>query len=254
MRFTLSTASTPIATNMTSPKHPEHRIGDVLRWHPEARDEVYNFVRGVVDEHLPQWIKDLLHEIQQVGSMTWGGATLRSDVDFNLCLKKDVSLYDYAKARRWYYSKHREAFQRAIDNYEYHIAGLHIDIGMLDWETDAYNTYVSLKEMKLYHRRDDLLDDWIPNDVGEYPIFIDQNPIDLLTFDPKVDEVPTPKDQHLTWDGYKERWRKDRRDRPWKNNPAWSEDRWAELVPFWREYYGKHFQECRWDGNQLIPA
>jgi len=232
-------------------KHPKHRIGDVLRWHPEARDEVYNFVRGVVDEHLPQWIKDLLHEIQQVGSMTWGGATLRSDVDFNLCLKKDISWLDYVRARRWYYSKQRQHFQRAIDQYEFKW-GLHIDVGMMDVETDAYNTYVSLKDMKLYHRRDDLIDDWVPNDVGEYPVFIDQNPIDLLTFDPKNDEVPPGKDLHLTWDGYKLRWRKDKRDRPWKTgHGGWPEDPWVDEIPKWKEIYGEHFQEYYQDGNVL---
>lgn len=229
-------------------KHPKHRVGDVLLWHPDARDEVYNLVRGAVAT-LPDWLQALIHEIQQVGSMTWGGATLRSDADFNICLKKDVSLVDYARARRWYYSTHRADFQRLIDRY-WLDTGLKIDVGLMDWETDAYNTYVSLSEMKLYHRTDDLIDEWVPNDVGEYPVFIDPNPIDLNSFS---GTPPPAKDQHLVWDGYKLRWRKHPAARPWKSNVAWAEDRFASEIPQWKEYYGQHFQEYVSDGNKLVP-
>lgn len=225
-------------------KHPKHRIGDVLRWHPESRKEVYDYVTDAVAENLPKWILDLYSELQQVGSMTFGCGKLRSDVDFNIALKKDISWLDYAHARRWYYSSGREPLKRRLFEYEKKF-GLQIDLGMMDVETDVYNVYVSVPKMKLFHRTTSFLDNFKIGEVGMDCEVIDPAPIDLITFNPAVDPVPPALDLHLKWDGYYLRWRRESAIKPWKAGTAWapSEEKWPDEIAYWQEYYGDYFQK-----------
>lgn len=224
-------------------KHPKHRIGDVLRWHPDARREVYNCVTDAVMSNLPEWISCLVSEIQNVGSMTWGGAALRSDCDFNIALKKDVGWLDYAHARRWFYSCDRLPIDRALMDYESRW-GLHLCLGIMDVEADAYNVFVSVPKMLLFHRTTSFLDDFTVGKVGMNCNVIDSNPIDLNTFDPKTTPVPPALDLHLRWDGYLLRWRKESARKAWKTNTKFSPEmeKWADEVPEWKAYYGEHFQ------------
>lgn len=225
-------------------KHPKHRIGDVLRWHPDARKEVYDYVVESVYSTFPEWVLSFVNEIQNVGSMTWGGARLRSDCDFNISLKKDISWLDYAHARRWFYSHQRDALNRALNEYEKKY-GLDLCIGMMDVEADVYNVYVSIPKMLLYHRTTSFLDNFKVGEAGIDCNVIDPNPIDLNTFDPNIDPVPPALDQHLVWDGYHLRWRKQSYARPWKVNTKFAPEmeKWADEIPIWEKYYGKHFQK-----------
>ena len=223
--------------------HPKHRIGDVLRWHPDARREVYDHVVNSVNSTLPEWILCLVSEVQNVGSMTWGGASLRSDCDFNIALKKDVKWLDYAHARRWFYSRERLPLDRTLMDYE-NKWGLHLCLGIMDVEADAYNVYVSLSKMLLYHRTTSFLDDFKVGEAGMDCDVYDPTPIDLINFDPKIDAVPPALDQHLRWDGYHLRWRKESSRKAWKANTRFAVDqeRWADEILQWQEYYGAHFQ------------
>lgn len=232
-------------------KHPRFRVRDVLVLEPAVRDEIYDFIRAAVAAHLPAWVSPLVHEVQHVGSLTWGGARLSSDVDFNIALRRDVSWADYVNARRWFYSPSRGDLARACMQFQL-TTGLKIDVGMIDVEAERYNTFVSLSEMVLHHRTTQFLTEFENGDAGPIVDVEDVAPIDLATFDPAVDELPPSRQQHLKWDGYGMRWRTVIIPLPQKRASVWVADEWADEVPEWRARYGQHFIETREEDGRLV--
>jgi hypothetical protein len=130
--------------------------------------------------------------------------------------------------------------------------GLKVDLGMMDVETDAYNTFVSLKEMVLHHRTTPLQDEFTVNDAGVVSDIPDPEPINLLTFNPATNPLPPAKDQHLVWDGYRLRWRRVPTTQPWKRGAQWSQDEWVAEIPHWQTRYGSAFQTYHREGMALI--
>lgn len=221
-------------------KHPKYRTRDILVLDPVVRDEVYDYIRKAVDVNVPLWIKDMMLEIQHVGSYTWGGAKLHSDMDFNVALNKDVLWKDYVAARRWFYSSNRSGLADACMKFSVQ-TGLKLDVGLIDIETDRYNCYVSLREMMLYHRTTQMLTEFEIGDVGVITDIEDLNPINLLTFDPAVMELPPQRDQHLRWDGYAFRWRVILQEHPWKRDASWMEDEYEAEIEKWKAQYGQNY-------------
>ena len=227
-------------------KHPKYRVPDVLVMDKDALREVYDYVTWGVKQYIPFDCR-----IQHCGSFTFGCANryidpdrsnrvhMASDFDFNLALE---DWNHQVPAKVWFGSKRNKG--PMIDHLmQWTIkTGLLVDMAVTDpyAQTALYNCYVSIDDGILHFRNAEPNEEFLIDDVWPLRIKTDRGPIDIWKFDCTKDELPAPLLQRLSFYNYSMRWMKTPQRRP---EVEWTVDKWADEVPFWREKYGKYFQE-----------
>jgi hypothetical protein len=284
-------------------KHPAYRCSDILFVHPEYRDKAYDYLRRAVDTYLLPGMKAHFDKVQampefanikleckvgleNVGSITFGCASLHSDWDFNFYLPDWNS---QAVARQWFFAgTNRKEFEDCMMEWEREW-GFPLQLGCIDPKTDLYNVHVNLDTMllhrrgsklphrilnTLYYSSDDRIPEVLPpvdlrtwNPEGKLPCPPTVTPEDTKDFDPAI-HVPPIAYQHLQWDGYAMRWLSGTNRRGnWKQGAPliggsvqidspfrghYEKDEHAEEVETWKQKYGSRYTGYTLTNGELL--
>lgn len=225
-------------------KHPKLRCTDILFVDPEARKEVYDYVKASKDL-LPTFIKENMVRFEHVGSQTFGNSRLSSDWDFNIAMG---NWGDQFTARRIFYGN-LNGWRKDYEEYFMELrkrTGLKIDLGAVDCDTLKYNICVTLDDEILHHRFS-AYPEVFRSDANGIVWELEDKPIDLNKFN-ETHETPPVANQHLQWNFMIHRWQRfdlnGGRIIPYLNNrkAEWDQDPWASEVSVWQEKYGSRFQ------------
>lgn len=222
-------------------KYPSLRVADILHMELGVRIELLNYLNGIRPLcPFPEKVVD----VQFVGSYARGTAALGSDMDINISYK---DFNDQIPAHRLFHQRGSECNAKMIDylkQYELKY-GIHIDVGVTDCESEKYNIFASLNDMKLYHRLDDVEpQEWENGYSGPVVDFPLGETIDLRTYDYYTDterrQENFPKNFRLMYDTMGWRWM--RAFRMPKRYEV-TEDNWIDELPKWKEIYGDKLLE-----------
>lgn len=278
-------------------KYPAYRCSDILFVDPAYRQRAYDYLTVGVILYILPGMRERFRQAQErrefwdtklecrvgienVGSVTFGCASLHSDWDFNLYLPDWNS---QAVARQWFFAgNNRKEFVDYMFQWEKEW-GFPMQLGCIDPKTDLYNIHVNLDTMRLHRRGSKLphrqidntyysTDDRIPevlppidlstwNPEGKIPAPDTVTPEDTRGFDPAI-HVPPIAYQHLQWDGYAMRWLSGTNQRgAWRagvmetEHPfraKYSHDEWSSEVDKWKGKYGHRYTGYTMFGDNLV--